>query len=91
MSRLGRGRLPAYVGFVRQREDLDLLEIWVGVDETGFSDEIKVLEYLVQTVRLELEQSLGIPAKVRLVEPATIMLYADRLGQIIDERTKGQS
>jgi len=89
MSRLGHGRLPVYVGFVRRLEDLDLLEIWVRLDEAYFSDEIKMLERLVRTVRRELEQSLGIPAKVRLVEPSTMALYEDRLGQIVDERANG--
>jgi phenylacetate-CoA ligase len=89
MSRLGQGRLPAYVGFVRRLEDLDLLEVWMRVDEVHFSDEIKVLEHLVHRVRLELEQSLGIPARVRLVEPGTMVLYEDRLGQILDERANG--
>jgi phenylacetate-CoA ligase len=87
MSRLGQGRLPAYVGFIRRLEDLDLLEIWVRVDEIHFSDEIKRLEHLVHTVRRELEQSLGIPARVRLVESGTMALYEDRLTQILDERT----
>ncbi|UCE82006.1 MAG: phenylacetate--CoA ligase, partial [Deltaproteobacteria bacterium] len=68
---------------------LDLLEIWVRVDEVHFSDEIKVLEHLVHRVRLELEQSLGIPARVKLVEPGTMALYEDRLGQILDERANG--
>jgi phenylacetate-CoA ligase len=89
MSRLSQGDLKGYVGFVRRLEDLDLLEIWIQVEEAQFSDEIKVLEHLVHTVRLELEQSLGIPAKVRLVERATMAGYTDRLGQIIDERTNG--
>jgi phenylacetate-CoA ligase len=87
MSRLSQGQ--GYVGFVRRLEDLDLLEIWIQVAEAQFSDAIKVLEHLVHTVRLELEQSLGIPAKVRLVERATMAGYTDRLGQIIDERTNG--
>jgi phenylacetate-CoA ligase len=89
MSRLGQGRPPAYVGFVRRLEELDLLEIWVRLDDVHFSDEIKMLERLVHTVRRELEQSLGIPAKVRLVEPSTMALYQDRSGQILDERANG--
>lgn len=89
MSRLCQGKIPAYVGFVHRLEDLDLLEIWMRLDEACFSDEIKVLEHLVHTVRRELEQSLGIPARVRLVEPGTMEDYSDRLGQIIDERSNG--
>jgi phenylacetate-CoA ligase len=89
MSRLCQGEIPAYVGFVHRLEDLELLEIWLRLDEACFSDEIKVLEHLVHTVRRELEQSLGIPAKVRLVEPGTMEDFSDRLGQIIDERSNG--
>jgi phenylacetate-CoA ligase len=61
----------------------------VKVDEACFSDEIKMLEHLVHLARVELEQSLGIPVKVRLVEPGTMATYSDRLAQIIDERTHG--
>ena len=89
MSRLCQGKIPAYVGFVHRLEDLDLLEIWMRLDEACFSDEIKVLEHLVHTVRRELEQSLGIPVRVRLVEPGTMEDYSHRLGQIIDERSNG--
>jgi len=89
MSRLCQGKIPAYVGFVNRLEDLDLLEIWLRLDEACFSDEIKVLEHLVHTVRRELEQSLGIPVRVKLVEPGTMEDYRDRLGQIIDERSNG--
>ena len=66
-----------------------MLEIWLRVDEACFSDDIKVLEHLVHTVRREVEQSLGLSARVRLVEPATMEDYRDRLGQIIDERSNG--
>ena len=59
------------------------------VDEEHFSDEIKVLEYLVYKAQRELEQSLGIPVKVRLVEPETMEQYTSSLGQIIDERANG--
>jgi hypothetical protein len=43
----------------------------------------------VHLARVELEQSLGIPVKVRLVEPGTMAAYSDCLSQIIDERTNG--
>jgi phenylacetate-CoA ligase len=89
MSRACQGKIPAYVSFVRRLEDLDILEVLVQVDEACFSDEIKMLEHLVQLARGELEQSLGIPVKVRLVEPGTMADYSDLLTQIIDERTNG--
>jgi phenylacetate-CoA ligase len=89
MSRACQGKIPAYVSFVRRQEDLDILEVLVEVDEACFSDEIKMLEHLVHLVRGELEQSLGIQVKVRLVEPGTMADYSHRLAQVIDERTNG--
>jgi phenylacetate-CoA ligase len=89
MSRACQGKIPDYVGFVRRLEDLDILEILVKVDEACFSDEIKMLEQLVHLARGELEQSLGIQVKIRLVEPGTMAAYSHRLAQIIDERTNG--
>jgi phenylacetate-CoA ligase len=89
MSRACQGKVPDYVGFVRRLEDLDILEILVKVDEACFSDEIKMLEHLVHLARGELEQSLGIQVKVRLVEPGTMAAYSHCLAQIIDERTNG--
>ena len=89
MSRACQGKIPAYVSFVRRQEDLDILEIMVEVDEACFSDEIKRLEHLVHLARGELEQSLGIPVKVRLVEPGTMADYRDRLTQVLDERVNG--
>ena len=89
MSRVCQGRIPDYVSFVRRLEDLDILEVLVQIDEACFSDEIKRLEYLVLLARGELEESLGIPVKVRLVEPGTMANYSDRLAQIIDERING--
>ena len=89
MTRMVRGVQPAYVAFVKRAGELDLLEVWVEVDETLFSDEIKVLEILAHRIRRELEQSLGIPARVRLVESETMSEHRGRLGRIIDERRNG--
>ena len=89
MTRTCEGKIPDYVSFVRRQEDLDILDVMVEVDEACFSDEIKRLEHLVQLARAELEQSLGIPVKVRLVEPGTMADYRDRLTDILDERVNG--
>jgi phenylacetate-CoA ligase len=89
MTRLFKRGQPAHVGFVKRWEGADLLEIWVEVDEALFSDEIKVLETLAHRVRREVEQSLGIPVRVRLVEPGTMSEHRHSLGRIIDERRNG--
>ncbi|MBW1981604.1 MAG: AMP-binding protein [Deltaproteobacteria bacterium] len=89
ISQLVQGKKTSYVGFVRRQEELDLLEIWIEVDEDNFSDEIKVLEQLVHRMRQELEQRLGIPARVRLVESMSMAACREHLGRIVDQRTNG--
>ncbi|WP_028313405.1 phenylacetate--CoA ligase family protein [Desulfatibacillum aliphaticivorans] len=44
------------------------LEVWLGMDDTIFSDEIKELEKVVDNVENALIQELGITARVRLAE-----------------------
>ena len=44
------------------------LEVWLGMDDTIFSDEIKELEKVVENVESALAQELGITARVRLSE-----------------------
>lgn len=44
------------------------LELWLGMDERLFSDEIKELERIVWSLENELLQELGIPVSVRLRE-----------------------
>ncbi|MFH2100012.1 MAG: hypothetical protein ABIJ95_10915, partial [Pseudomonadota bacterium] len=44
------------------------LEVWLGVDNDVFSDEVKILEGRVQAVSAALSQELGVPVSVRLKE-----------------------
>ncbi|MBI9076081.1 MAG: phenylacetate--CoA ligase family protein [Desulfatibacillum sp.] len=53
---------------VGKRGDRVGLEVWLGMDDTIFSDEIKELERVVETVENALAQELGITARVRLSE-----------------------
>ena len=46
------------------------LQVWLGVDDELFSDEIKELEQLVESVTNGLRHDLGVPVKVRLKEKA---------------------
>ncbi|MBW1988212.1 MAG: AMP-binding protein [Deltaproteobacteria bacterium] len=64
------------LGFVPERfkfravqdERASMLEVWMGVDDHLFSDEVKVLEGSVQAVSAALSQELGVPVCVRLKE-----------------------
>ena len=49
------------------------LEIWIAVDEAIFSDEIKMLEDRMKTVRDQVQGDTGVPVIVRLKEHASII------------------
>jgi phenylacetate-CoA ligase len=55
----------------RYREKI-FLEIWIAVDKALFSDEIKMLEARMKTVRDQVQEDTGVPVVVRLKERASI-------------------
>jgi phenylacetate-CoA ligase len=55
--------------FVTRHHGRPFLEVRVGVGDELFSDEIKVLENRVQSVKEAVEEDYGVPAVVRLQEP----------------------
>jgi phenylacetate-CoA ligase len=77
---------PHYLLVVDRQGTLDQLEIQVEVSEKIFSDEIKKLESLGALIKKELESSLGIAVKVRLVEPRSIPRSEGKAQRVIDKR-----
>jgi phenylacetate-CoA ligase len=63
-----------------------MLEIRVEVLEKMFSDRIKRLEELEDTIRTRVESVLGINAKIRLVEPRSIPRSEGKAVRVIDKR-----
>jgi phenylacetate-CoA ligase len=57
--------------FVNASEGRHLLEVWIGVDDRIFSDEIKMLEKRMADIARRLYESLGVPVTVRLKERDT--------------------
>ena len=63
------GRVPDHRLFIgREPDGKNRLELWVGVDDALFSDEIKELEREVRAVRTALREQLGISVRLRLRE-----------------------
>ncbi len=54
--------------FVNRQQGRRLLEVWIGVDDRLFSDEIKMLEKRMLAVADHLHERLGVPVTVRLKE-----------------------
>lgn len=77
---------PHYLLIVDRIDNLDLLEVWVEVDESFFSDEIKAFEDLTKKIAHVLQNALGLAVKVKLVEPKTIERSEGKAKRVIDKR-----
>jgi len=77
---------PHYLIIVDRVGTLDTLEIWVEMTQNMFSDEVKKLEELETKLKKEIENTLGISAKVKLVEPKTIERSEGKAKRVIDKR-----
>jgi phenylacetate-CoA ligase len=65
---------------------MDTLEVQVEVDEKLFSDEVKHLQKLSQTIERRIKEILGVTCKARLVEPRTIQRSEGKAKRVIDNR-----
>lgn len=77
---------PHYQLIVDRDGNLDDLEIWVEVSEGLFSDEVRKLEELGARIKREILSTLGISARVKLVEPKTIARSEGKAKRVVDRR-----
>lgn len=77
---------PHYLLVVDRVGSLDQLEVQVEIDEQIFSDEIRALEALEHHIQKEIESTLGLVVKVKLVEPRTIERSMGKSVRVIDNR-----
>ena len=77
---------PHYQIVVDRRGALDDIEVMVEVDEAIFSDELKVMNALSEKIATRMRSTLGISAKITLVEPSTIERSAGKAKRVIDKR-----
>jgi phenylacetate-CoA ligase len=80
------GTLPHYQILLTREKGLDQMEVQVEVTPEVFSDEIKVMENLQAKLAHSLEHTLGLRAKVRLVEPRSIQRSEGKAKRVIDRR-----
>ncbi|MTI59891.1 MAG: phenylacetate--CoA ligase [Firmicutes bacterium] len=77
---------PHYLLIVDRENNLDVLEVWVEVEDQFFSDEIKKLERLSKKIKDNLQSTLGLSAKIKLVEPKTLERSEGKSQRVIDKR-----
>ena len=80
------GILPHYMIIVDREGNLDTLEVQVEVDEKIFSDEVKRLQQLARKIEQNIKETIGISAKVKLVEPKTLQRFEGKARRVIDRR-----
>jgi phenylacetate-CoA ligase len=81
------GTEPHYLIVVdRDKGRMDQMEVWVEVSPDMVSDEVRRLEAIERKIVAELESTLGLSLKVRLVEPKTITRSEGKSKRVVDRR-----
>jgi phenylacetate-CoA ligase len=79
---------PHYQLIVDRIDNTDVLEIKVELTPEMFSDEIKNLNVQEAKIKSQIESTLGIAAKITLVEPKSITRSEGKAVRVIDKRKK---
>ena len=77
---------PHYQLIVDRVNNIDTLEVQVEVNEYIFFDKMKQQRQFITQAEKRLATILGVSAKVKLVEPATIQRYEEKAVRVIDRR-----
>jgi len=77
---------PHYLLVVDRVNGMDTLEVQVEVNEIIFFDEMKKQRSFVDLLQKKLASTLGVGAKVKLVEPSSITRHEGKAQRVIDRR-----
>jgi len=80
------GTLPHYQIVLTRQKGLDQMEVQVEVTAEFFTDKIRSLEALQARIVHAIENTVGIRADVRLVEPHTIERSQGKAKRVLDQR-----
>ena len=80
------GTLPHYQIVLTQEEGRDQVEVQIEVTSQIFSDRVSAMENLQSRVVQEIQDSVGVRTKVRLVEPHTIRGSQSNVRRVVDQR-----
>ena len=77
---------PHYMMIVDRVNNLDTLEVQVELDQKYYTDEIRTIEALTKKIAHVILQALGINAKVKIVEPQTLVRSEGKAVHVLDKR-----
>lgn len=72
--------------YVDRVDNLDIMEIQIEMNYSIFSDQVKKIESIERKLRHEIESTLGISAKIKLVEPNSIQRSEGKAKRVVDKR-----
>ena len=81
-----KGVEPHYQLEVDRKDNLDILTVRVEISDAAFSDEVKELQRLSETIGNNIKETLGVSASVKLAEPKTIARSEGKAARVIDRR-----
>ena len=77
---------PHYMMIVDRVNNLDTLEIQVEIDQKYYTDEVRAIEALTKKIAHIIQQALGVNAKIKIVEPQTLVRSEGKAVHVIDKR-----
>ncbi len=77
---------PHYMMIVDRVNNLDTLEVQVEIDPKYYTDEIRAIEALTKKIAHVIQQALGINAKIKIVEPQSLVRSQGKAVHVIDNR-----
>ena len=77
---------PHYMMIVDRVNNLDTLEIQVELGSEYYTDEIRGIEAMTKKISHVINQAIGLSAKVKIVEPQTLIRSEGKAVHVIDKR-----
>jgi phenylacetate-CoA ligase len=77
---------PHYMMIVDRVNNLDTLEVQVEMNPKYYTDEVRAIEALTNKISHVILQALGINAKVKIVEPQTLVRSEGKAVHVLDKR-----
>lgn len=80
------GMEPNYVIIVDRKNNLDTMEVCIEMSDSMFSDSVRFIEDTERKIQNAMQSTLGIVAKIKLVEPKSLPRSEGKAKRIIDKR-----
>ncbi len=80
------GMEPNYQIVVDRVNNLDIMKVLIEMSDTMFSDSVRKLEEIEKTISTAMQQTLGVHAVIKLVEPHSLPRSEGKAIRVIDNR-----